>query len=448
MNNVDKQYLEMLQYVLDNGDEKADRTGVGTKSIFGYQTRYNLSKGFPMLTTKKVFWKGVVEELLWFLRGETNIKSLVDKGVHIWDAWADKDGELGPVYGFNWRKWGAKPDKIPQKTPKLRTGLNATYLGVANGAGKEKHILAKTWEGMISRCYNKNDIGYDLYGGRGVSVDDCWLEFNYFAQDAEKLLNWENKKKNPRKYVLDKDGIGDGFLYSVKTCQWITPKENELLKNTKNITVKEIATGKNFTFNNASEFCKNNNFSDKNFSDLWTGTKNAKIRNGFELVSVEDTNKGIDQIANVIEQIKTNPNSRRLIVNAWNVGEIDKMALPPCHMSFQFYVSNNKLSCQLYQRSGDIFLGIPFNIASYSLLTHMIAQVCDLEVGSFVHTIGDAHIYLNHLDQVREQLSRTSFDLPTLELDKTIKNIDDFKSEHIKLVNYNSHPAIKAPIAV
>lgn len=270
-----KQYKELLKHILNVGVEKKDRTGTGTISTFGYQMRFNLEDGFPLLTTKKVYWHGVVEELLWFLRGETNIKSLVEKNVHIWDAWADKDGNLGPVYGNQWRGW-------------------------------------KT---------------------------------------------------------IDRDG-------------------------------------------------------------------NVRIKTS------------IDQIANVIEQIKTNADSRRLIVNAWNVGEIDKMALPPCHMFFQFYVNDGKLSCQLYQRSGDAFLGVPFNISSYALLTHMIAQVCDLEVGDFVHSFGDLHIYSNHIEQVNEQLQRELKTLPKLELDPSVKNIDDFRSEHIKIIGYDPHPLIKGKVAV
>ena len=272
-----KQYHDLLRHILENGVEKDDRTGTGTKSVFGYQMRFNLNEGFPLVTTKKVYWHGVVEELLWFLRGETNIKSLVEKNVHIWDAWADKDGELGPVYGKQWRQW-------------------PTYLEADNG--------------------------------------------------------------------------------------WVV--------------------------------------------------------RGFDF----------DQIDDVIRQLTNNPNSRRIIVNAWNVPQIKHMALPPCHMMFQFYVANNRLSCQLYQRSADTFLGVPFNIASYSLLTHMIAQVCGLGVGDFVHTFGDLHIYKNHFDQVQEQLAREPRKLPTLQLDPSIKNIDDFKSEHIKIVGYDPYPAIKAQVAV
>ncbi|MBR5469908.1 MAG: thymidylate synthase [Paludibacteraceae bacterium] len=263
-----KQYLELLKHVLDNGTTKEDRTGTGTKSVFGYQMRFDLSKGFPLLTTKKLHLKSIIHELLWFLKGDTNIKYLQDNGVRIWNEWADENGELGPVYGHQWRSW---PD----------------------------------------------------YNG---------------------------------------------------------------------------------------------------------GT--------------------IDQVSNLINQIKNNPDSRRLIVSAWNVAEVDNMALPPCHTLFQFYVANGKLSLQLYQRSADIFLGVPFNIASYALLLMMVAQVTDLEVGEFVHTFGDAHIYSNHIEQVHEQLSREPRTLPTMKINADVKSIFDFKFEDFQLENYNPHPHIKGVVAV
>jgi len=263
-----KQYLDLMQKVLSEGTEKADRTGTGTKSIFGYQMRFDLSKGFPLVTTKKLHLKSIIHELLWFLKGETNIAYLKEHDVKIWDAWADKDGNLGPVYGSQWRSW--------------------------KGA--------------------------------------------------------------------------DG--------------------------------------------------------------------------------KTTDQISQVVEQIKKNPDSRRLIVSAWNVGEIPNMALPPCHAFFQFYVADGKLSCQLYQRSADIFLGVPFNIASYALLTMMIAQVCDLKLGDFVHTFGDAHLYSNHFDQAREQLSRDPHPLPTMSINPKVKNIFEFTYDDFKLENYQAHPHIKGAVAV
>ncbi len=263
-----KQYHDLLNHVLAHGNKKEDRTGTGTVSVFGYQMRFNLAEGFPLLTTKKVHLKSIIHELLWFLQGSTNIQYLKENGVSIWDEWADENGNLGPVYGYQWRNW-PKPD----------------------------------------------------------------------------------------------------------------------------------------------------------------GTH-------------------IDQIAQVVNAIKTNPDSRRLIVSAWNVAYVDQMKLPPCHAFFQFYVADGRLSCQLYQRSADIFLGVPFNIASYALLTMMVAQVCDLQLGDFVHTLGDAHIYSNHMEQVQEQLSRTPRALPTMRINPDVKDIFSFKFEDFTLENYDPYPAIKAPVAV
>ena len=263
-----KQYHDLLKKVLSDGILKEDRTGIGTLSIFGYQMRFNLQDGFPLLTTKKIHFKSIVYELLWFLSGNTNIKFLNDNGVRIWDEWADENGNLGHVYGYQWRSW---------PTP-------------------------------------------------------------------------------------------DG--------------------------------------------------------------------------------KHVDQIKKIIDQLKNNPNSRRIIVSAWNVGEIENMALPPCHTFFQFYVSENKLSCQLYQRSADIFLGVPFNIASYALLTMMVAQVCDFELGDFVHTLGDAHIYTNHFEQTKLQLSREPKRLPKMIINKEVKNIFDYKYDDFELINYEYHPHIKGKVAI
>ncbi|MBD79391.1 MAG: thymidylate synthase [Crocinitomicaceae bacterium] len=261
-------YLDLLDHILENGTQKGDRTGTGTISCFGYQMRFNLADGFPVLTTKKLHLRSIIHELLWFLSGDTNIKYLKENGVRIWDEWADENGNLGPVYGYQWRSWPTS----------------------------------------------------------------------------------------------------DG--------------------------------------------------------------------------------KQVDQISKLIDMIKNNPNSRRLMVSAWNVQFIDEMALPPCHTMFQFYVADGKLSCQLYQRSADTFLGVPFNIASYALLTMMVAQVCDLEVGDFVHTFGDVHLYNNHIEQAQLQLTRTPGKLPTMKINPAVKNIFDFKFEDFELVNYHSQPHIKAAVSV
>ena len=263
-----KQYLDLMRHVRETGARKEDRTGTGTLSVFGHQMRFDLGEGFPLVTTKKCHLKSIIHELLWFLSGDTNVKYLQDNGVRIWNEWADEEGNLGPVYGYQWRSWPAA-------------------------------------------------------GGRHV-----------------------------------------------------------------------------------------------------------------------------DQISQVIEQIRNTPDSRRMIVSAWNVGEIDNMALPPCHMMFQFYVADGRLSCQLYQRSADIFLGVPFNIASYALLTMMIAQVCELAPGDFVHTFGDAHLYTNHLEQADEQLSRKPYPLPVMKINPGVKSIFDFKYEDFELVGYEAHPHIKAAVAV
>ena len=261
-------YLDLMRHILKEGADKGDRTGTGTKSVFGYQMRFDLADGFPMVTTKKLHLPSIVHELLWFLKGDTNVRYLQENGVRIWNEWADENGDLGPVYGKQWRKWEAMDGRI------------------------------------------------------------------------------------------------------------------------------------------------------------------------------------IDQVQQAIEAIKTNPNSRRIIVSAWNVGELDEMALMPCHAFFQFHVADGRLNCQLYQRSADVFLGVPFNIASYALLTHMMAQVCDLKPGVFVHTLGDAHLYNNHLDQARLQITREPLPLPTLKLNPSITDIDGFTYEDIEVIGYEHHPHIKAPISV
>ena len=309
---ADKEYLEVCKYILDNGIEKEDRTGVGTKSIFGYQMKFDLNNGFPLLTTKKVNFNLVWSELLWFIKGDTNIRFLLENNNNIWNEWAFK-------------KW------------------------------------------VESDEYNGPDM--TDFGHRTLVDED-------FAKDYKEQMKFFKEK------ILTDDEFSKkyGDLGNVYGKQW------------------------------------------RNFN-------------------------GVDQLKNVIEQIKQNPSSRRLIVSSWNPAEVDTMALPPCHSLFQFYVSDGKLSCQLYQRSGDVFLGVPFNIASYSLLTILIAKECNLGVGEFVHTLGDAHIYNNHFDQVNEQISRIPYDLPSLKINE-FQSIFDLKISDVELVNYESHPFIKAPIAV
>src|SRR5690606_5384871 len=313
-----KQYLELCEKILQNGVVREDRTGTGTIGVFGAQMRFDLSKGFPLMTTKKVHFRLIVSELLWFMREDTNIKFLLQHNNNIWNEWAFK-------------KW------------------------------------------VESEEYNGPDM--TNFGLRA-------LEDEHFKKQYDEQMELFKKR------ILEEDGFAQKFgdLGNVYGKQW----------------------------------------------RAWE-TSNGET---------------IDQLKDVIRQIKTNPSSRRLIVTAWNPEDVPNAALPPCHTLFQFYVANNKLSCQLYQRSGDMFLGIPFNIASYALLTHFIAHECNLEVGEFVHTIGDAHIYLNHLDQVKTQLTREPRSLPTLRLNESVASAFDFNMEDIVLEDYNPHPTIKAPVAV
>lgn len=437
-------YLDLLQDILDNGVDKGDRTGTGTRSVFGRQMRFDLSKGFPLLTTKKMHMKSIIYELLWMMCGDTNIKYLNDNGVRIWNDWANQDGELGPVYGHAWRRFGAQPESIAQPSAMLPLEVEATYCGVANGAGSSTHPIGKVWQGMIQRCYAANDIGYANYGGRGVHVCNRWLEFSNFAEDYEKLPGWEASPG--KRLTLDKDGVGDGFCYAPTHCQWITDEANALLKSHKVYTLEK--GGKYFTFTNPSAFCREQSIPNNNISDLWTGRKNAQTRDGFSLVSVEDNNLGVDQLRNCLDTLRNNPNCRRNLVSAWHPYWIRYSALPPCHMMFQFYVANDRLSCQIYQRSCDFFLGVPFNIASYALLIHMMARMAGLKVGEFIWTGGDTHLYSNHFEQAREQLSREPKVLPTMLLKERGQDIDDWEFDDFNLINYDPHPGIKASVSV
>lgn len=466
-----QQYHDLIRHVLNNGIKKEDRTGTGTTSVFGYQMRFDLSKGFPLVTTKKVHTKSIIHELLWFLSGDTNIKYLKDNGVKIWDEWSVFNGD----YPTDNRLIGEVLSKNIEG--------EAVYLGdySTDGINAKKNskedLLRNTWVKMMRRCYDKKSHNYKNYGGRGVTVHKDWHSPSQFIEDVKKIPNWVNKLKNWKEFELDKDYYQSN-TYSKDSCVWLHTSENNLY--TKDFNPFEL-------FLNDKKFlCMSFKHAEKlsgipktslhrwavsektNKCDL--KYRNISIKFNFDISKrlrylFTDGNLGpvygsqwrswkgadgvvIDQISNVVEQIKKNPDSRRLIVSAWNVADVDKMALPPCHAFFQFYVANGKLSCQLYQRSGDIFLGIPFNIASYALLTMMIAQVTGLQVGEFIHTIGDAHIYSNHIDQVNLQLIRDFKELPTMIINPAVTNIFDFKFSDFKLEGYNSHPSIKGEVAV
>ena len=452
-----KQYLDLLQKVAEEGQWSDNRTGIRTKGIFGAMIQHDLAEGFPLLTTKKMAWNQIKGELLAFISGTTDVREFRKRGCTVWDAnldadwWKEKrddEFDLGLIYGSRWRAWESYNNLCPpaRPLPKLREGLERTYLGVANGKGKEGSIVAKVWEGMIDRCYNTNSPSYPDYGACNVYVCDRWLEFKAFEEDVKLIPNWNLKEQDPRGYVLDKDELGTGYCYSLESCQWITPSENSNLKSTKIYTVEK--NGRKFTFENPTAFCEQHRIDNRNFSDLWTGNKNAKKRSGYTLVSIRDKPTGyVDQLQNLIDDIKKNPTSRRLIVTAWDPNTLDRACLPPCHVMFQVKVRDGRLDLCWFQRSCDLFLGVPFNLASYALLTHILASITGYEPGVVTGFLGDVHIYENHLDQVDEQLSRTELQLPTISVGK-INSINLVDNATIDLVNYVSHPAIKAEMAV
>jgi thymidylate synthase len=461
--NIDYGYLALLSKLANSPEatSRHDRTGVGTFSLFGEHLKHDLSRSFPLLTTKKVSFKAVAHELLWMMRGDTNVKSLNDVGVTIWDEWADKNGELGPIYSHQWRRAGGTIRAIPKPRPQLRAGLSPTYLGVANGAGKEGHPLAKTWEGMIARCYSEDSPSYKYYGARGVHVCDAWLEFAQFARDVETLPGWEDKTKNPGSYVLDKDILGSGFRYGPQECSWVSPAENMAATQVRRIVVEK--GGKEYSFTNTVAFCAQHGVEAKNFSDLWTGNKSAQTRGGFRLVRVEDDSRGVDQLLEAQRLLREDPQSRRIIVSAWNVADLPKMALSPCHALFQFYSRRVPgdivpyLDLHLYQRSADIFLGVPFNIASYALLTNMMAHTTGHTPGRLYISFGDVHLYTNHalaaLTQLKREPTGGPYDSPAerspqLEIIKSRKCVTEFEYDDFQIRDYHPHPHIPAPVAV
>lgn len=450
LHSNERGYLRAMELIMSAGYKRKDRTGVGTRAMFGVPLTFDLRNGkLPLLTTKKVHYKSVLVELLWMLSGSTNVRDLQAQGVSIWDEWAcPETGELGPVYSHQWRNWNGPIKAIAQPTPRLAEGVEATYLGVGNGAGKSLSTLGKTWEGMMARCYDKSSISYPSYGARGVHVCNEWLQFSRFQADAHRLPGWDSKGALSRGYVLDKDGLGNGFLYSPTTCQWITPEQNGNLKSDKTYVVSRL--GEEFSFKNPTTFCRNAGLpkgADKNFSDLWTDPKPGKVRYGFELVRVEQR-QGIDQIKALVEGLKNDPHGRRHIVTAWNPDDLPYQALPACHNFFQCFVTEEGLILQMYQRSADWFLGVPFNIASYATLTHILAKCLGIPARGLSITFGDAHVYTNHFDQCAEQLTRSVRESPRLIINKTVDSIDKLSYDDFTVEGYNPWPTIKAPVAV
>lgn len=400
-------YQQMLSDILSKGVKTEDRTGVGTTSLFGYQLRFNLREQFPILTTKSVWWKGTVEELLWFLRGETSTSTLAPSVQKWWSPWARDDGSLGPIYGEQMRysRWWHRvtPKLFDPYTPPAREDGSAEVGDLGTDGHEDLDtLLMPVWREMLRRCYQPSHPAYNAYGAKGAHVDPAWMRYPQFRADAQKLPGWWLKREFQENYSLDKDIRFASNRYSAETCMWASHAEQAA--NTSPISP-----------------------------------------DGAPVVRFRE----LDQIASVIASIKHAPSSRRHVINLWHSPAMDMAQLPCCHGSvIQFYVANGELSCHMYQRSADAFVGVPVNIASYSLLTHMIAQVCDLQVGDFVHSFGDLHIYNNHIDQVRTQLERQPQGKPRVVLDPAIKTLDGFTAAHISLAEYAPLPAILAPVAV
>lgn len=517
-----QQYHQLLQHILHHGESRTDRTGTGTISVFGYQMKFDLNDGFPLLTTKKIHTKSVIHELLWFLSGSTHVKYLQDNGVHIWDAWATEEqcakferesGNLGPIYSKQWTSFGdwnpmslktvapripsassmvparhgagkiqgsyevvqeqvhkdergklydrirfldtgyeydVRRDQLKSKVPKDPYAANVCGIGYL---GEPSHCvisdnLRTVWQHMLERCYVKTCKEYPYYGELGVTVCPRWLCFASFLEDVQHLLGYADKQRNPSGYHLDKDHF-QSSCYSPETCVWIPKSLNGAYAHAKPFEAVS-PYGARYIHISTGIFANAYGLSAHSISRVLRGDR--PHHKGWKFRYIDAPNlrfsTPVNQIQNLVEDIKTNPGSRRLLVTAWNPIDATEVALPPCHTLFQFYVHDGTLSCQLYQRSADVFLGVPFNIASYSLLTHMIAQVCGLRVGTFIHTFGDAHIYSNHLDQVTELLSRDARPLPKLVLNPDVHDVFAFKYDDFTIEGYNPHPKIKAEVAV
>lgn len=452
-----QQYLSLLQDILENGVEKTDRTGTGTVSVFGRQLRFNLQQGFPLITTKKLHLRSIVYELLWFLNGDTNSKNLEKHGVNIWKAWSKPDGSLGKIYGKQWCRWEkielkkkqvfTKPEIILESKKVAGVGYNTK---IRNFDKRTQHFY-NIWSEMLHRCYNPLRKHFNHYGEIGVFVDTSWHDFEQFFNDVQTIPNSNLKKAFPDDYELDKDYFATN-KYSKDTCIWLTRKEQTINTSRNQLCIAKNPDGIEINTMDIAGLCRDHLLDVSSVYKCLRGERTHYKHWTFQYQKFSDDVlprlRIFNQIVDVIAGIKNNPDSRRLIVSAWNVGELDEMALPPCHLLFQFYVANNRLSCQLYQRSADVFLGVPFNIASYALLVHLIAQQCDLEVGEFVWTGGDCHLYVNHIEQAKLQLSRTPFALPSLNILRKPDSIFTYDFADFEILNYQAHPHIKAAVAV
>jgi len=468
-NHEEWQYLDLLSEVLEKGFRHEDRTGTGTRRLIAKTMRFDLSNGnIPVFTTKKIHWKSVLVELLWFMRGDTDVKWLQSRGVNIWNSWTDKYGTIGKGYGYQWRSQSETmlverkdSDFLCENSPVGKV------CGIAEGGdrGKDKYTkdVYRVWHGMISRCYNKKDTGYRFYGQKGTKVCDRWLYFKNFLEDFKKIPGFKFKTVDWGEYSLDKDFFGSN-VYAPDTCIF-SSKRNQNLNTERSSVVKvTFPCGKVSIESNLVDFCKVHKL-DYSQARRCVRGENSKHKDfSFEKIEVGENTlvrtNVVDQLKYVVNSLKYNPGSRRIILNAWNPLDLDKMELPPCHMMFQVSVINGKLHLELYQRSCDLFLGVPFNCSSYSVLAHILAKECGLEAKEFIWHGHDCHIYENHEAQVKEQLKRKPKPFPSMDvqlkpgdlMNFLDHKVDDMTWEDIQKIflieNYQFHPVIKAKVAV
>jgi thymidylate synthase len=541
---TDETYVSFVSRILATGVKKTDRTGTGTISLPFQQMRFDLTNNqIPLLTTKKMFTKGIIHEILWYLQGSANSKYLQDVGVNIWNEWSTPEGHLNKVYGYQWRKWENynwmnevtevpikrgginKPFSPPDNStlpfvysmkfddpfigtqhknkegdtfcvvhrvstkgeknsryivlfndtyscteatrPNIRRGqVRDPYKKTIFGEGcigvyKEEHSYRKfaynLWYNMMRRCYDPSIPEYQLYGGAGIFVDQSWRCFSNFLRDIHDIVYFDQWKQAPNKFDLDKDYFSSN-CYSKETCIFLPSKYNQTLPNLdgSKIIATNRHTNQKYEFTIQRWFAKQHGIKhSQSISTALTQSPNSQTQDWvFEKVQpapgfVFRQQLFCDQVAQVVNKLRTNPTDRRIIVSAWNVAEIPRMRLPPCHVMFQFWSDGQGgLSCHLYQRSCDVGLGVPFNIVQYSILTHMFAQVTGHVAKEFVWTGGDCHIYNNHVDALKEQITRQPYPSPVLKLNPLVKEIDDFKFEDFEIIGYQHHPTVKMEVSV
>lgn len=473
MPEINDQYERLLQDVLDNGEPRQDRTGVGTRSVFGRQLRYDLSAGFPRITTKYVPMKPIKAELLWQIEGSSSEPRLRELGAGWWAPWADQDGDLGPVYGRQMRlsalvqpvkPWIFEPPEIKPlpmsgilhrgKDVNLRDTYGVGYYGDANFKDPNYSWLVDTWRQMIRRCYDPKCKSFKGYGARGVHVDTRWHSFADFQQDVATIPGWVMKLEYPDQYSLDKDTLHASNRYGPETCIWANQVAQDVNRVNSTPVLATTPTSERIMRPSIGSFRRKEGLNPSAVHRCLTGLlhKHRGWSDFEKMIAPEGMvlrYNQVDQLAQVIASLKHDPASRRHIINLWSPAATPFMALPPCHgVVIQFFVNAGRLSCSMYQRSADLFLGLPTNLASYALLTHMLAQQTDLSAGELIWTGGDCHIYDNHVEQVKTQLGREVYPFPRLRL-KRAASIDQYHMNDIDASEGYQHGGVlRAPVAV